>query len=62
VRSALDARCDQRVLVPAGSAYLDTLLDLGFVEQRRLAHMRIGERRLSGERCRLVAQLSYATG
>ena len=62
VRSALDARCDQRVLVPAGSAYLDTLLDLGFVEQRRLAHMRIGERRLSPERCRLVAQLSYATG
>ena len=43
LRSALDARLDQRVLVPEGSAYLDTLLELGFVEQRRLAHMRIGE-------------------
>jgi GNAT superfamily N-acetyltransferase len=62
LHSALDARSDQRVLVPEGSAYLDTLLDLGFVEQRRLAHMRIGEPALSPERSRLVAQLSYATG
>jgi GNAT superfamily N-acetyltransferase len=62
VRSALDARHDQRILVPEGSAYRDTLLDLGFVEQRRLAHMRIGELGLPGDRSRLVAQLSYATG
>jgi GNAT superfamily N-acetyltransferase len=62
LRSALDARFEQRVLVPEGSVYLDTLLELGFVEQRRLAHMRIGELALSPERSRLVAQLSYATG
>ncbi|MDX6568205.1 MAG: hypothetical protein QOH15_783 [Gaiellales bacterium] len=62
VRAALDARSDHRVLVPEGSAYLDTLLELGFVVQRRLAHMRLGELALSEKRSRLVAQLSYATG
>jgi GNAT superfamily N-acetyltransferase len=62
VRAALDDRHDQRVLVPEGSAHLDTLLALGFVEQRRLAHMRIGELSLSQARSRLLAQLSYATG
>jgi GNAT superfamily N-acetyltransferase len=62
VRSALDDDREQRVLVPEGSAFLDTLLRLGFVEQRRLAHMRLGELTLPPTRCRLVAQLSYATG
>jgi GNAT superfamily N-acetyltransferase len=62
VRAAVDGRSDQRVLAPEGSAYLETLLELGFVEQRRLAHMRIGELGLSQTRSRLLAQLSYATG
>ena len=62
VRAAVDVRSDQRVLVPDGSAYLETLLELGFVEQRRLVHMRIGELSLSQTRSRLLAQLSYATG
>jgi GNAT superfamily N-acetyltransferase len=62
VRAALDERHDQRVLVPEGSAHLETLLELGFVEQRRLVHMRIGELDLSPARSALVAQLSYATG
>ena len=47
MRAALDDRYDQRVLVPEGSSHLDTLLALGFVEQRRLAHMRFGELELS---------------
>jgi hypothetical protein len=50
------------VLVPDESAFLTTLLALGFVEQRRLVHMRLGELELPGERSRLIAQLSYATG
>jgi GNAT superfamily N-acetyltransferase len=62
VAAALDTRYDQRVLVPEGSAHLDTLLALGFVEQRRLAHMRIGELALSPARSGLIAQLSYASG
>jgi hypothetical protein len=62
VRSALDETREQRVLVPAESAYLDALLALGFVEQRQLAHMRVGELELSPARSRLIAQLSYATG
>ena len=62
VRAALDDRYDQRVLVPEGSAHLDTLLALGFVEQRRLVHMRIGELELSPRRSELIAQLGYASG
>jgi GNAT superfamily N-acetyltransferase len=62
VRAAVEQERAQRMLVPAGSAYLDTLLTLGFVEQRRLAHMRVGVLELSPARSRLVAQLSYATG
>jgi hypothetical protein len=48
--------------VPAGSLFLDTLLACGFVEQRRLDHMRHGALELPGARNRLLAQLSYATG
>jgi GNAT superfamily N-acetyltransferase len=62
VRSAVAEGQEQRVLVPHESAFLTTLLDLGFVEQRRLVHMRFGELELPGERSRLIAQLSYATG
>jgi hypothetical protein len=50
------------VLVPAESAFHDALTRLGFVELRRLAHMRFGDPGLPGERSRLIAQLSYATG
>jgi GNAT superfamily N-acetyltransferase len=62
VRSALDETLELRVLVPAESAFHDALTRLGFVEQRRLAHMRFGDPGLPGERSRLIAQLSYATG
>jgi GNAT superfamily N-acetyltransferase len=62
VRSALAEGQEQRVLVPDESAFLTTLLALGFVEQRRLVHMRFGELELPGERSRLIAQLSYASG
>lgn len=62
VHSALDSPSGRRVLLPAESDHRETLLDLGFVEQRRLAHMRFGELALGGERSRLAAELSYATG
>ena len=51
-----------RVLVPAESDYLPTLLGLGLAERRRLTHMRLGEQVLPGERHRLLAQTSYAAG
>jgi GNAT superfamily N-acetyltransferase len=62
VRSALDETLESRVLVPDESAFHDVLLELGFVEQRQLTHMRSGELELPGARSRLIAQLSYATG
>jgi GNAT superfamily N-acetyltransferase len=62
VRTALAEGREQRVLVPDESTFLAMLLALGFVEQRRLVHMRFGELELPGERSRLIAQLSYATG
>lgn len=62
VRSALDPSEQQKVLVPDVSAYLGELEAVGFVEQRRLTHMRFGEPELPGERHRLLAQRSYATG
>jgi GNAT superfamily N-acetyltransferase len=62
VRSALDETRELRVLVPDESAFHDALATLGFVEQRRLAHMRHGDLELPGARSRLIAQLSYATG
>ena len=62
VRSALDPSEQQKVLVPDVSAYLGEFEAVGFVEQRRLTHMRFGELELPGERHRLLAQRSYATG
>jgi GNAT superfamily N-acetyltransferase len=62
VRSALDPSEQQKVLVPEVSAYLGELEAAGFVEQRRLTHMRFGELELPGARQRLLAQRSYATG
>jgi GNAT superfamily N-acetyltransferase len=50
------------LIVPAGSAHLDTLLGLGLRERRRLTHMRHGELELPGERQLLVAQTSFAAG
>jgi GNAT superfamily N-acetyltransferase len=62
LRSTIDTAEQQKVLVPDVSAYLDAVVALGFVEQRRLTHMRLGELELPGERSRLLAQRSYATG
>jgi GNAT superfamily N-acetyltransferase len=62
VRSALDETGELRVLVPGESAFHDVLTRLGFAEQRRLTHMRLGDLTLPGARSRLIAQLSYATG
>ena len=62
VRSALHPGERQKVLVPEVSAYLGVFEGAGFVEQRRLTHMRFGELDLPGERHRLLAQRSYATG
>jgi GNAT superfamily N-acetyltransferase len=53
---------ERRLQVPAESAHLETLLQLGLVEQRRLAHMRLGDLTLPGQRDRLLGQLSFATG
>jgi GNAT superfamily N-acetyltransferase len=62
VRAPLALPGERRLLVPAESAYLGTLEELGLVEQRRLAHMRLGRLELPGARERLIAQLSFATG
>jgi GNAT superfamily N-acetyltransferase len=62
VRALLALPGERRLQVPAESAYLETLLELGLVEQRRLAHMRLGDLTLPGRRDLLVAQLSFATG
>ena len=50
------------LIVPAGSAHLETLLGLGLRERRRLTHMRHGGPQLPGERQLLVAQTSFAAG
>ena len=50
------------LIVPAGSAHLETLLGLGLRERRRLAHMRHGGPQSPGERQLLVAQTSFAAG
>ncbi len=50
------------LIVPAGSAHLETLRGLGLRERRRLAHMRHGGPQLPGERHLLVAQTSFAAG
>ncbi|MEO9176536.1 MAG: GNAT family N-acetyltransferase [Gaiellales bacterium] len=62
VRAALALPGSRRLLVPAESAHLTTLESLGLVEQRRLAHMRLGRLELPGARDRLIAELSFATG
>lgn len=51
-----------RLLVPMESAYPEVLKSLGFRESRRLAHMRLGDLDLPGERRRLIAQVSFAAG
>jgi hypothetical protein len=62
VRALLALPGERRLQVPAESAFHETLLQLGLVEQRRLAHMRLGDLTLPGGRDLLVAQLSFATG
>lgn len=62
VRSALDVPGGRHLLVPAESRWLPALQELGLQERRRLAHMRLGELDLPGDRSRLLAQLSFATG
>jgi GNAT superfamily N-acetyltransferase len=62
VRALLALPGERRLQVPAESAFHETLLGLGMVEQRRLAHMRLGDLTLPGRRDLLVAQLSFATG
>lgn len=62
IRAALDPAREQRLLVADESMFLQSLLALGFVEQRRLTHMRLGALELAPTRSRLLAQLSYATG
>ena len=51
-----------RVLVPPESAHAATLERLGFVETRRLAHLRRPGGPLPGERHLLVSGASYAIG
>jgi GNAT superfamily N-acetyltransferase len=58
----VDASPERRLLLPSGSAYLDVLLSLGFVEQKRLTHMRHGDQGIDGPRHRLIAQMSFAAG
>lgn len=62
VRGAQGGGAGCRILVPVESGYLAALLGLGSRERRRLAHMRLGDLALPGERHRLIAQTSYAAG
>lgn len=67
VRAALGAGTtgstgDVRLLVPMECEFTQVLIDLGFHEQRRLTHMRLGDRTLPGERQHLFAQVSFAAG
>jgi GNAT superfamily N-acetyltransferase len=62
LRSSRRSSGGQRVFVPSESEHLDALLGAGFVELRRLAHMRLGDLTLPGRRRQLLAQLSFATG
>src|SRR5262245_52226406 len=61
-RAATGSRDRQRLLLPIESGYLDLLCRLGLRVDRRLAHMRLGEPVLPGERDQLLAQTSYAAG
>jgi hypothetical protein len=51
-----------RMLVPTECESTSTLIELGFREQRRLTHMRLGDIGLPGERNRLFAEVSFAAG
>lgn len=51
-----------RVLLPPESVHVDAIEELGFVELRRLAHMRRPVARLPGERHLLLSEASYAIG
>jgi Acetyltransferase (GNAT) family/Acetyltransferase (GNAT) domain len=64
VRAALADRAatGQRLLLPIESRYLGLLRRLGLRVERRLAHMRLGDPVLPGERDRLLAQTSFAAG
>jgi GNAT superfamily N-acetyltransferase len=62
VHSTRDDTREQRLLVPLESGFLDALLELGFVERRRLTHMRLGDPEIPGARRQLIAQLSFAAG
>ena len=67
VRAALGGRADRsgeeiRMLVPPESESTSTLFELGFREQRRLTHMRLGDPGLPGERNHLFAEVSFAAG
>ena len=67
VRAALGGRANTsgeeiRMLVPTECESTSTLIELGFREQRRLTHMRLGDIGLPGERNRLFAEVSFAAG
>jgi GNAT superfamily N-acetyltransferase len=67
IRAALGAapagsNGDVRLLVPMECGFTATLIELGFHEQRRLTHMRLGDRALPGTRHDLFAQVSFAAG
>jgi GNAT superfamily N-acetyltransferase len=67
VRAALDGQASPpgeeiRMLVPMECESTNTLIKLGFREQRRLTHMRLGEPGLPGKRNRLLAEVSFAAG
>jgi GNAT superfamily N-acetyltransferase len=51
-----------RLLLPIESRYLEVLGRLGLRIERRLAHMRLGDLVLPGERALLLAQTSYGAG
>ena len=57
-----DAPGPVSLIVPAGSAYHETLLGLGLRENRRLTHMRSGAAHLPGQRELLLGQTSFAAG
>jgi hypothetical protein len=67
VRAALGGRASHpdeeiRMLVPMECESTSSLAKLGFREERRLTHMRLGDLRLPGERNHLLAQVSFAAG
>lgn len=58
----VEAPPEHNLLLPSGSAYIEVVLSLGFVEQQRLTHMRHGDQQIHGSRHQLLAQTSYAAG